>query len=489
MSRRLVVSYSSSEHPRIRVDWGCQESSEDYEKRTALLSETSVWTRPTPKRVHAYLQTRVRLLKKRESAQNFLPNCRRRPPDSVRRGREMSSLFNKALSVFLPRGYQASSSPAAPASAAATASERKEVSSPAPVRVPVETPHRRRAQGAPQTTLRSAFELDVTMIHGQLMCMGMPRNLPTDKRGNRNNIDEIVSFLEHRFRDHYLIFNLTDKQYDYYKFKYQVLDKLVGARSKENDAVRSPTLQELFNICYAMEFWRSLHPENVAVLHCKNGKSCTRLVVAASLMFDGTCTNPEEALVLFYRKRLRRPLFGVDDLPRLIASAHDVLDAFGRLCISKSGVPPNAKPLMLNNLVMMGFPTDFEDQPAPVIELWKGNRQLFTSQGAGEADGYNRNARLVQWDAGGGVLVLQLACEVEGDILLVCRAIVDVGTAREPRDEERIVFQYSFHTGFLAPGATRWQETKSTSRLGRVRLEMSSCSIYLLCHSNHLLLP
>eukprot|EP00946_MAST-07B_sp_MAST-7B-sp1_P003057 g3057.t1 len=377
----------------------------------------------------------------------------------------MSSLFNKALSVFLPKGYQPSSSPASPssylpASAAAAASERKGASSPAPVRVPVETPHRRRAHGAPQKTLRSAFELDVTMIHGQLMCMGMPRNLPTDKRGNHNNIDEIVSFLEHRFRDHYLIFNLTDKQYDYYKFKYQVLDKLVGARSKENDAVRSPTLQELFNICYAMEFWRSLHPENVAVLHCKNGKSCTRLVVAASLMFDGTCTTPEEALVLFYRKRLRRPLFGIDDLPRLIASAHDVLDAFGRLCISKSGVPPNAKPLMLNNLVMMGFPTDFEDQPAPVVELWKGNRQLFTSQGAGEADGYNRNAKLVQWDASGGVLVLQLACEVEGDILLVCRAIVDVGTAREPRDEERIVFQYSFHTGFLAAGAMRLARDK-----------------------------
>ena len=33
--------------------------------------------------------------------------------------------------------------------------------------------------------------------------------------------------------------------------------------------------------------------------------------------------------------------------------------------------------LVLNTVVMIGFPTDFVDQPPPTLGLWRGNRQLF----------------------------------------------------------------------------------------------------------------
>ena len=320
-----------------------------------------------------------------------------------------------------------------------------------PVSRPVQTPIRRR-KGIQGAAAYSAHSLDISMINGQLMCMGMPWNLPTKKDSNKNNINEIVTFLENRFQDHYLVFNLTDVQYDDYKFNYQVLNGLIGIRKSDNDKIRTPTLEELFNICYAIQFWCSLHPKNMAVLHCKNGKSCTRLVVAAYMMFDGTCSGPDEALALFYRKRLRRPGFKIANLPQLVPSARGALGAFSSICNSNLGSIVKLTPLILKNLVMMDFPCDFTDQPAPIIELWRGNRQLFTSQGVNRGDERNEHAKL-QWNEKSGDLVLQLACEVQGDILLVCRAIVDIGTEQEPKDEERIVFQYSFHTSFLASGA------------------------------------
>ena len=306
---------------------------------------------------------------------------------------------------------------------------------------PLATPRTR--QGAPRTPPTTAHELDLTTVHAQLMVVGRPWDLPTNKKEHKNNIDQIVSFLEKRYSSHYLVFNLSNFTYDYYKFSYQVLDQLVGNRSKENDVIQTPTLEELFSVCYAMQFWMGIHPENVVVLHCRNGIRRTRLVVAASLLFDGTCTTPDYALLTFYQKRLSNPNMTHEDLPRLIPSARELLDSFR--AVVEEGCVPNPEPLILNTIVIMGLPTDFEDQPEPVVELYRGNRLLFSNR--------TDKGSVIQWNAARGELTLKSGVEVFHDMLLVCRGLLDLGAKREP--EERIMFQYSFHTGFLAPGALR----------------------------------
>ena len=76
----------------------------------------------------------------------------------------------------------------------------------AALQYPLQTPRRRQA---PRTPPRSAYDLDVTAILPQLYCMGQPWMHRTNKEGHKNNIDEVVAFLESRFENHYLIFNLT----------------------------------------------------------------------------------------------------------------------------------------------------------------------------------------------------------------------------------------------------------------------------------------
>jgi hypothetical protein len=303
---------------------------------------------------------------------------------------------------------------------------------------------RQRNQPPIQTPIKTAHQLDITTIHAQLMVIGKPWDHPTKKKDHKNNIDHVVSFLEKRYHDHYLIFNLSRTQYDYYKFNYQVLDNLVGCRSKDNDLIHTPTMEELFSVCYAMQFWMGIHPENVVVLHCRDGIRRTKLVVAASLLFDGTCTTPDHAMLTFYQKRMNNVNLTCDDLPTLVPSAKELLNSF-RIVVEE-GVVPNNQPLILNSVVIMGLPTDFEDQPEPVIELYRGNRLLFSNRKLKDS--------VIQWNEKRGELTLKTGVEVFHDMLLVCKGLLDVGEERNNGEpEERIMFQYSFHTGFLAAGA------------------------------------
>ena len=308
-------------------------------------------------------------------------------------------------------------------------------------------PTPRRMQGAPVTPPKSSHSLDITTIHAQLMVIGRPWDLPTNKTDHKNNINQVQAFLEKRYSSHYLVFNLSNVTYDYYKFNYQVLDQLVGNRSKENDSIQTPTLEELFSVCYAMNFWMGIHPENVVVLHCKDGIYRTRLVVAASLLFDGTCTTPDHALLTFYQKRINSQMT-CEDLPPLAPSANELLDSF-RTVVDEKQVP-NPEPLILNSILIMGLPTDFEDQPEPIVELYRGNRLLFSNR--------TKKESVIQWNEGLGELTLKPEVEVFHDMLLVCRGLLDLGNNVPP--QERIMFQYSFHTGFLTSGVMRLKREK-----------------------------
>ena len=263
------------------------------------------------------------------------------------------------------------------------------------------------------------------------MVIGRPWDHQTNKRDHKNNIDQVVSFLEKRYHDHYLIFNLSNLEYDYYKFNYQVLDQLVGCRSKDHNVVHTPTMEELFSVCYAMQFWMGIHPENIVVLHCRDGIKKTRLIVAASLLFDGTCTTPDHAMLTFYQKRLNNTGMVCEDLPKLSSSARELLNSF-RVVVEEGGVP-NLNPLILNTIVIMGLPTDFEDQPEPIVELYRGNRLLFSNRTSKDS--------VIQWNPERGELTLKSGVEVFHDMLLVCRGLIDVDPAHNKDPEERIMFQ------------------------------------------------
>ena len=119
------------------------------------------------------------------------------------------------------------------------------------------------------------------------------------------------------------------------------------------------------------------------------------------------------------------------ELPSLAPSAQELLNSF-RIVVEERQVP-NLEPLILNVVNIMGLPTDFVDQPEPIIELYRGNNMTFSSR--------MTKSSVIQWSEQRGELMLKPGIEVFHDTLLVCRGLIDQGKEKEP--EEKILFQLS----------------------------------------------
>lgn len=111
----------------------------------------------------------------------------------------------------------------------------------------------------------------------------------------RNNINKVSEFLEERHQGHYKIYNLSNRTYNYSKFKGEV-------KSYEWEDHHSPPMLTLF------KFWCDVYnylldPNNVVVVHCNAGKGRTGTSIACFLLYSGLSTTAEDAIRYYGRKR------------------------------------------------------------------------------------------------------------------------------------------------------------------------------------------
>ena len=78
----------------------------------------------------------------------------------------------------------------------------------------------------------------------------------------RNKIDDVASFLDERHKNHYMIVNLSEINYNYAKFHNNVVD--FGFPDHH-----APQLHMLFIICKGLQEWMDKDPQNVLAVHCK----------------------------------------------------------------------------------------------------------------------------------------------------------------------------------------------------------------------------
>ena len=163
-------------------------------------------------------------------------------------------------------------------------------------------------------------DVDMQLVTDRLICMGLPWANRTSKASRRNNVADISFVLNKYYQDLYLVFNLSNgKVYDLKPFSTKCCIR-TAAKQRYRPAW-TPSLEEIFNVCYAIKFWLNLNHNNVAVLHCDNGIQRTKLFAACFLLFSGECTTIDEALLLFYRKRLRKPNYTMLDILKNMSSS------------------------------------------------------------------------------------------------------------------------------------------------------------------------
>jgi len=136
------------------------------------------------------------------------------------------------------------------------------------------------------------FNLDITYITDSILAMSFPAS--GVESWYRNKIKNVAKFLDQKHPGHYKIINLSNRKYDFGKFKGKV-------DSYPWEDHHSPELDIIFEMCYDVYQYVNKNPDNVAVIHCNAGKGRTGTAIACYLLYSGLLTTAD-ASIDFYGK-------------------------------------------------------------------------------------------------------------------------------------------------------------------------------------------
>jgi tensin len=179
----------------------------------------------------------------------------------------------------------------------------------------------------------AAEDIGIVYVKPQLIAMEFPSR---DTRLNGVPADNMGKWLMEKHKGKFMVYNLSDRNYDYAIFQDQVIEfKFPG--------YPAPPLDKVFSICKAIDGWVKADDENVVAVHCQTGKGRTITVLACYLAWVKEFKSAIEAAE-YIAKLKKQPL---DKL--LIPTQHRYISYFDNLLTSKL---PSRKHLRLQKIIV-----------------------------------------------------------------------------------------------------------------------------------------
>ncbi|KAJ3315169.1 hypothetical protein HDV04_004310 [Boothiomyces sp. JEL0838] len=283
-------------------------------------------------------------------------------------------------------------------------------------------------------------KLDITRVTNRILVCGLPTRYASSKRGRTNNLKDLSYFLNTKYSDNYMLWNLaadsSQAAYDCSAFNNQV--QLFSLTKAYNFNVKN-----FLDIFQSIHAWLSLKPHTVAVIHCLDGISKTGLAVAGYLRYADIFQDAEEALDYFcYRRNVHSGII----LDNIVSSRYiNYLDSV----IGSAGRVPYPYVLKLSR-VTLNNPPFFDPGMGlvPGIEIYENGKVVASSL-----------RHRLQSPTG---VVLQVRQEpssviffnpneevrLQNDIQI---RFILINVKNESRDISTLT-SFSFHTGFMNQG-------------------------------------
>ncbi|KAF4321410.1 hypothetical protein BBO99_00004843 [Phytophthora kernoviae] len=320
-----------------------------------------------------------------------------------------------------------------------------------------------------------ARSLELTFMTERLAVVGTPCDGPTDKKRNQVNADELAQYLEANYRGHFMLFNLNALEEDPQEDTTSTMRLLsLSWRSEDVESGRervqtvaeklheqmlefnwerdgmkahTPPFDLIFRICYALNSWLSLDPQNVALINCQTGKTRSGVVVACYLLFTKLADDPTDAFVEFYRKRWDMKALTPQALRKKTPpSIQRFLSGFHALLESEK--PSNDKPLLLKAIIFRQLPVEVQ----PCVQIWDDYKLVFCTDAMHL--GESGEAPVLDWNEEDGFFAVlwENGIELDGGFSVLCSFGDDYDNADDVDASSRVLFRYADSTLFLLPG-------------------------------------
>lgn len=189
-------------------------------------------------------------------------------------------------------------------------------------------------------------DAEVVYITDRIITMGHPAMQSTTDGDitPQRKLAAVGHLLQQRHAGKYMVWNLSEVEYDYSVLQEQVLTHCFPGSP-------SPPLGLLLKLILSMESWLKADKDNVAVIHCLTGKGRTSTVLACFLCWTGEAGFTHDPMVALEYIALCKRYESVDKLT--IPSQRRYIGYFSNML---DGVRPHQPPLTLKRIIMSEAP-------------------------------------------------------------------------------------------------------------------------------------